>query len=276
MSKLEEYGKHSFMNRVQSSNRCLVTGASSGIGAATAIELGRQGYKLCLVARRKDRLEEVRLKALEAGSPEVEVLALDLLDEKSTPILNEQAERTDVLINNAGIGTLAHALDTPIETHLKTVTLNAVRVMEHSHYFALKMRERGYGLVINISSLAAFQSIPYLASYSASKAFVVQWGESLDSELAGTGVRIVSFCPGGTWTEFMDTAGYSAAEVKKISRWMQSSEEVALEIVKCIKNPRAVVIPGATNQLTYALQKMLPRSWLTRSGKKIYSNLMRK
>lgn len=264
------------MNTVQSKNRCLVTGASSGIGAATAIELGKQGYRLCLVARRKDRLEEVRLKAIEAGSPSVELLALDLLDEKSTPILNEQADHTDILINNAGVGTLSHALDTPIESHLKTVTLNAIRVMEHSHTFALKMRERGYGRVINISSLAAFQSVPYMASYSASKAFVVQWGESLDSELAGSGVRIVSFCPGGTWTEFMDTAGYSPKELKKMSRWMQTSEEVAIEIVKTIKNPRPIVIPGATNQLTYALQKLLPRSWLTHSGKKIYSNLMSK
>lgn len=264
------------MKPVQKTHRALITGASAGIGAATALELARQGYRLCLVARRKDRLEQVREKALAAGSPSVDILPIDLLNLESAQKLLSEASDTDILINNAGIGVLGHTLTTPIKSHVDTIILNSVRVIELTHHFANAMKERGFGRIINIASLAAFQSVPYMSSYSGSKALVVQFGESLDSELEGSGVRIVSFCPGGTWTEFMDVAGYSAKEVKKLSRFMQTPETVAQAIVKTIRSPRPIVIPGAINQLSYFLQKFLPRNWLTRSGKKIYFNLIPK
>lgn len=256
------------------SEQVVVTGASSGIGEAAAYEFARRKYRLVLVARREDRLKKVEARCRELGSPDVQILKLDLCLETSPQALAEFVPNADIVVNNAGIGTLARSLDTPLSNHQTTVTLNAVRPMEITYAFAQKMRQRKKGVIVNVASMGAFQAIPFMTSYSASKAFIQNFSEGLDEEIRKDGVRVISFCPGGTWTDFFETAGYEKTGLQGLKTFMQPASEVARSLVNFVESPSAIAIPGFMNNLIYWLQKWTPRAWSTKSGYRIYSKLM--
>ena len=189
----------------------LVTGASSGIGRAAALELAAMGARLIITARRKDRLEELAEEIRTRHEVEIQVIAADLSDPLAASSLFDQTEGQDtpieVLINNEGFGTLGEFLDIPWKLSQEQMQLNIRSLTELCWRFGNAMRERGHGYILNVSSIGAYQPVPKFATYAAGKAYVRNFSEALSFELAGDGVRVCCLCPGGTATEFAEVAG---------------------------------------------------------------------
>ncbi len=208
----------------------LVTGASSGIGEALALELARRGHQLVLVARRTDRLHAL------AGtlSTKAHVLAADLSSRTERAALPGRVAALgltpDILVNNAGLSGHDLVAKSVPEQQLNLVEVDVAAVVDLCSRFLPGMVERGRGAVLNVSSLAGFYyPLPGQAAYGAAKAFVLSYTESLRSELRGTGVVTSALCPGPVATGFDDAAGFSAGERAAMlpSFMWKSADEVA-------------------------------------------------
>ena len=187
----------------------LITGASAGIGAEFARQLASKGYSLLLVARRVQRLKE--LKSELENKVSVIVFAVDLSDRDSVSSLEKFCEKeriqVDLVINNAGFGTCGKFLDLDLNRELQMIDLNIRAMAEISYRFALPMVGRGHGCVLIVASCGGFQPGPGMNTYFATKGFDLHFAEALDEELAGTGVSCKVLCPGPTSTEFFEVAG---------------------------------------------------------------------
>src|SRR5215207_6127482 len=184
----------------------LITGASSGIGVALANELARRGRDLTLVARRAERLREQAEQIAGAHGVRVEWIACDLTDAADRDrIPGEIAERklvVDMLINNAGMGTVGRFQQLPLEPEFQMIRLNVEAMVALCGAFVPGMVDRGRGSVLNVASVSGFMPVPRQATYAASKAFVLTFTESLTLDLDGTGVTATALCPGPVKTEF--------------------------------------------------------------------------
>ena len=241
--------------------RALVTGSSSGIGAALARELARHGANLVLVARRKERLEVLAEELRQAHGVEVRVEPADLLDPEARERLLAATEGAgypiDVLVNNAGLGDYESFLDASWERLQRMLELN-VRALTHLMYlFAPKLVARGKGRVMNVASTGAYMPIPDFAVYAAGKAYVRNLTEAFDYELKGTGVRAIVVCPGGTHTEFLEHANQVAKPASSMA--MMSAERCARISVKRMLRGRRLVVTGWVNVLAVTLIRFLPR-----------------
>ena len=236
----------------------LVTGASSGIGAAFAEALAREQYALVLVARRAERLEELAKRLGEARGVDVEVLPADLTDAAGMARVVESIEKRapDLLVNNAGRGTFGSFADLDPERELDEIELNVSVLVRLTRAALPGMLERGHGDIINVSSLAAFQPMPFNATYGGTKAFVNSFTEALHEELRDTGVRVQALCPGFTRTEFQETAGVESSVVPAFA-WMEA-EQVVEASLRALERGDLVCIPGATNRVLAILQRTSP------------------
>jgi short-subunit dehydrogenase len=245
---------------------CLVTGASSGIGADIARELARQGLGVTLVARREDRLRTLAAEVSEATGVRAEVLAVDLTDPAArAAIAGELAARglaVDVLVNNAGFSTLGPVYRSDPDRTLAMIRTNVEAVVDLCGRFTPGMVERGQGAVLNVASTAAFQPLPAQAGYAASKAFVLSYTQALREELRPTGVTATALCPGPVDTEFAETAGVIDEEVPLPKFMWVAPADVARAGVEGMARGRAVVIPGAANRITAIGAHFAPRSLL--------------
>jgi short-subunit dehydrogenase len=246
---------------------CLVTGASSGIGAELARALARRGQGVTLVARRADRLEEL---AAELGeSVRAEVIAGDV----STPegrgeIVAEAGRRrlsVEVLVNNAGFGSGGRFHELDREREVEMVDVNVAAVVDFCGRLVPEMVARGRGAVLNVASSAAFQPLPRQATYSATKAFVLAFTDALTSDLAGTGVSATALCPGPVKTEFVEQAGLDEAEGSVPSIFWTSAEFNAEEAVKGVEKGKRVVVPGRLNAVGALAGQHAPRGVLLRT-----------
>ena len=188
----------------------LITGASSGIGAAFAAELAPTGARLVLAGRDQARLEAVAARARNRGAAVV-TMALDLAAPGGVTTLLQRLEadgiEVDHLINNAGAGVEGPAIGTPVDAQLTVIDLNVRATTELALRLLRGMVQRRRGGVLNIASVAAFQGMPRLSVYAATKAYVLAWSEALNIELRGTGVRCACLCPGPVDSRFFDRAG---------------------------------------------------------------------
>lgn len=233
----------------------LVTGASSGIGEAFARALDARGYSLLLVARRRERLE-----ALAATLRQAEVMAADLGDEAAVARVAERALAlgdVDLLVNNAGFGTNGAFLALDAARERDMVKLNALAPLVLAQRLVPAMVARGRGGVVNVASIGAFQPVPFMATYGASKAFLLSWSEALAEELRGSGVRVTCVCPGPTATEFFDVAAMSPA-MRRMPHTMRADEVVA-RTLDALDDGRAVLVPGLVNWLTAFVVRFAPR-----------------
>jgi len=233
----------------------LVTGASSGIGAAFARALDRRGYAILLVARRRERLEELAKTLARA-----EVLTADLgIEAEVARVASHALALGDVelLVNNAGFASNGELLALDGEREVGMVKLNVLALMELAQRLLPSMIARNSGGVINVSSIAAFQPVPYMATYGATKAFVLSWSEALSHELRKTGVRVTCVCPGPTATEFFEAGGVNPAMAKLPH--VMSADAVVARTLRAFDRGRAVVIPGAINWLTAFVTRIFPR-----------------
>jgi uncharacterized protein len=230
------------------SNTALVTGASSGIGAAIAAELASRGFSLVLVARREERLRSLATELSSDHDVQAEIIAADLGDEGDRVRLEEdlrsRGRAVEVLVNNAGFGHQADFARSPRERMVEMVRVNVEAVVDLTSRFIGPMVERRRGSVINIASLGAFQPLPGSAVYGASKAFVLSFSEAVRTELRGSGVTVTAVCPGPVRTEFMEGAGVGGVEDRTPGIVWTSAEDVARQAVDGAAHDKRVVVPG--------------------------------
>jgi short-subunit dehydrogenase len=252
----------------------LITGASSGIGESFAYALARQNYDLVLVARRQDRLQTVAAKAMELGAGRVEVAALDLGRSSAPHELQGRLAsvpiEVDFLINNAGFGTTGRFDRLPLEREIEEIELNVTALVALTRLFLPPMVERGRGTIINVASTAAFQPIPYMATYAATKAFVLNFTEAIAAETAGTGVRILALCPGPVRTEFQAVAKNDNGLIPSFA--YMDADTVVRQALEAVAHGRRVRIHGIINAAGAVAARLVPRSLVTAIAGRIYRN----
>ena len=241
----------------------LVTGASSGIGAALARRLAAEGTDLVLVARDRGRLDALaaELATPAAGAVRAEVLAADLADPGQLGEVEKRvADATrpvELVVNNAGIGTYGDFAGLDVDGEEREIAVDVLAVVRLTHAALGAMLPRGRGAVVNVSSVAGLQATPGNATYGASKAFVATFGEAVAGELAGTGVTLTTVLPGFTRTEFHERAGVGGRKVPGPA-WM-SADDVAAETLKAARAGRPWLVPGVLNKLGAAVVGPVPR-----------------
>jgi uncharacterized protein len=248
------------------SSTCLVTGASSGIGAEIARALARRGHGATLVARRAERLEDLASELREAHGVRVELLAADLGKARARArmlgALEELGLEVEVLVNSAGFGTGGRFHELDAERELEMVRVNVEAVVDLCGHFVPAMAARRRGAVLNLASTAAFQPLPRQATYGATKAFVLSFTDALHADLHGTGVTATSLCPGPVRTEFADTAGIGDEAESVPGLFWTDADFVAEEGVRGMENGRRVVVPGKFNRAGAVVGQHVPRSLL--------------
>lgn len=229
----------------------VVTGASSGIGVEFAKRLAERGANLVLVARRKERLQTVAKEIKAEHKINIEIVVADLSEigaaEKLFKSLQRKKIQVDVLINNAGFGTMGEFKNSSLEKFTEEIQLNISTLVQLSRLVLPGMVERKHGVLVNVASTAAYQPVPYMAVYAATKAFVLSFTEALWGELAGSGVSALALSPGGTKTEFFEVA----SEGKRTDGFgsMQTVEQVVATALAALdkSNPPPSVISGGMN-----------------------------
>lgn len=236
----------------------VITGASSGIGKAFARQLAQEGYGLMLVARREERLSALATELGQRYSVPIEVVAADLSKpagmERVATLLRGR-EDIQLLINNAGFGLRGYFWQLDLAAQEAMVNLHVQAMIHLCHAVLPGMVSRGRGAIINVSSVTAFESLAHNTIYSATKAMMVRFTESLAYALAGTGVQVQALCPGFTRSEFHDTAAYATFKRERIPAilWM-SSAEVAEQSLAALRTGGPVVfVPGRLYRLLVTL-----------------------
>jgi short-subunit dehydrogenase len=249
--------------------RALVTGASSGIGAAIAHELAAHGVDLVLTARRRDALEAVATACTARGS-RVEILTADLGRTGSAAELWSAARAPgsiDILINNAGFGYFRPFSAADWRRDAEMIQLNIASLVELSRHFVDDRRAQaahGRAYLVNIASIGAYQSVPNMALYAGSKAFVRNFTEALHDELRGSPISATCICPGGTTTAFHAAAG-AGKYGWLASATMMTAEAVARIAVHAMRRGKRTVVPGLPNKIAAWSVRLVPRriaSWL--------------
>ncbi len=238
-----------------------VTGASSGIGEVFARRLAAMGYDVLLVARRRERLEELARSIEGGGKARAEVLVADLAEEEGLArAAAALASRDDleILVNNAGVGTRGLFFEAPAETAERMHRLHVLATVRLTHAALAGMVKRGRGTVVNVSSVAAFGRTPGNAAYGATKAWMNSFTEGLDMELRSIGspVRVQSLCPGYTVTEFHGAMGMGREHVP--DGWWMTAEAVVDASLRGLRRGRLHVVPGWRYRLVVPLLKYLP------------------
>ena len=227
----------------------LITGATAGIGAAFVGPLRARGYDLVVVARDGDRLRR--------QVPDAEVLAADLSTDEGCALVEARlADGVDLLVNNAGRGLGAAFDESSLEDQLAMLDLNVRAVLRLTHAALPAMLARGSGAILNVSSVAGFSAGVRGATYSASKAWVTNFTESLDLQYRHRGVRAVAVCPGFTHTEFHDRASMDMTAVPKLL-WL-STDQVVREALRDLDRGRTVSIAGPQYKAIVTATKLLP------------------
>ena len=260
--------------------RSLVTGASAGIGAAFAHALAARGHDLVLVARREDRLHALAEVLREKHGTSSAVFAADLADPAApTRLCDALAEKgldVDWLINNAGYGQPGTLVANPWQAHADFIQVMMTAPTELARRLLPGMRERGYGRLVNVASLAGF--VPGTAGhtlYAASKAYLIKMSQSLALENQAAGVHVSALCPGFTWSEFHDVTG-TREKMNAMPRFMWlTAEEVARQGIEAAERGAVVYVPGRVNRAIKAVAELLPGRlalWLSHRESARYRN----
>ena len=252
----------------------LVTGASSGIGSDLARELARRGQTVVLVARRKDRLDELAEEIRADHGVRAEVLACDLGDPEARDGLParvaELGLKVSILINNAGFGSGGSFVELDTAREAEMVRLNCEAIVALSGAFAPAMVEAERGAILIVASVAGSQPLPGQATYSASKAFALTFSEALHAELRSHGVAVTALCPGPVKTEFFDAEGLHGLDKTVPQFAWVDADEVARQAIAGLADRRRVVTPGLTTRVTAAAGRFTPRSVLLPLANRFY------
>lgn len=255
-------------------NTTLITGASSGIGAAFARKLAARGRNVLLVSRSEDQLITMCNELGRVSGVRAHYLAVDLLQPEAAAQLFEETQKRqlviDMLINNAGFGSMDDFVNLDLAVELQMIDLNVRSLVELTYHFLKPMRERRQGAIINVASTAGFQPVPYMATYAATKAFVLSFSEALWEENREHGVHVMALCPGVTDTNFFVASKMDRPPMRTI----QTPEEVVDTALRALAHRKPSVISGWTNWLQIEAERFVPRSFVTRiAGKALRSHL---
>jgi uncharacterized protein len=237
----------------------VVTGASSGIGWEISRQLASRGYDLWLVARREDRLQQLAQAISAQNGAQADALRLDLSiadDRRELVGRMERAPNLTLLVNNAGFGAVGPAVFIPAEKTLAMLELNITALTELSCLTAAIMARRRSGAIINVASTAAFQPVPYMNVYAATKSYVLSFTESLSQELSEYGVRVMALCPGPTQTEFNTVAGIREEDFR--TRYAMSAADCVRIGLDDFERGKRVSVTGKANKLQIMVSWLLP------------------
>jgi uncharacterized protein len=243
----------------------LITGASSGIGEGFARRLAFEKHNLILVARSEEKLLSLCEELSSKHSVECRYYAIDLLDFEADTALFEETEKNgleiDWLINNAGFGSSGDFAKLDIERELEIIDLNVSALVALTHRYLQKMRERKRGTIINVSSAAGFQPIPFMATYAASKAFVSSFSEAIAEENRPFGIQVLALCPGSTKTNF-----FVASNIERPIqvKGQQTVEDVVDTAMKAVAQGRSKVVSGWVNFIGSLAGTIMPNSLSSR------------
>jgi len=246
----------------------LITGASSGIGEALAGCFAKDGYDLVLVARSADKLKALADKLASSHGAKVRVEPADLSTPGSAERLAAAMKRKkvdiDILVNNAGVLEHGAFANISAKRHQDLISLNVSGLTAMLAQFLPLMVKRGHGRILNVASIAAFQPVPSLATYAATKAYVLSLTESLSEELKGTGVSITALCPGITATNMMSTAQGASPELAQLPGMLVGNADVvAAEGYEACMKGEVIRVPGIVNLAITLTSRASPR-WLLR------------
>jgi short-subunit dehydrogenase len=252
----------------------LITGASSGIGLELAMVYAENGYNLLLTARREENLKELKKTIEEKHDVSVHYFPLDLSAPASAEALHAKTKELkidfDIIINNAGFGIYSEFLESEIEANENMLNLNILSLTKLCYLYGEDMVKRGHGQIVNIASTAAFQPVPYLAAYSATKTYVLHFSEALAYELKPKNVFVSTICPGATISEFGQTAGFKDGEIQSN---MPSSRDLAEFTFAEVKKKKVMSIHGGKNAFMVFTQRFAPRNITTKiAGKMMKKN----
>lgn len=244
----------------------LITGASSGIGKAYAESLAAEGVNLILVARRESVLHDIAEELIARYQVSVQVVAQDLIAHDAADRIFDKVEgHVDILINNAGYGSYGHFDDMDIQSETDMVDLNCRQVVSLTHRFLPAMKEKKQGAVICLSSVVGTMPTPYMATYSATKAFNRYFAESLSGELRTTGVAVQAVCPGDTHSDFRSSASFD----KKMPISQRTPEDVVRSSLSTLGR-RSTVTDGFINKLATKQPRFIPTDILIAINEKIW------
>lgn len=236
----------------------LVTGASSGIGEIFATKLAAAGMNIVLVARRKDRLDQLSTKLKESSMVDTRVITADLSDENETKNIISQVDDLEigVLVNNAGFANTGNFLDNNLDDEIRLLNTNCKSFLILAHGLGNKMKARNKGAIIFLASIVAFASTSRWATYAASKGFDLQIAEALSLELREHNIDVLALCPGFTRTEF--------ATMAKLNDMMAMDADKVVDIALDKLGKNSLVIPGFMNKLNALSLRLAPRFMNTR------------
>lgn len=243
----------------------LITGASSGIGEQFARQLAAEKHDLVLVARSEKALHELCDELMLKHHITAHYVVLDLTDDDAHTKLFEETEKhnfeVDWLINNAGFGSYGDFAKLDLDHELRMVDLNIRTLVALTHRYLPAMRERKSGKIINVSSAAGFQPIPFMSTYAASKAFVNSFSEAIAEENRPLGIQVLDVCPGSTKTNFFKAANMDKPITVK---GQQTAEEVVKTALRALESGRTRVVSGFVNDLVSRVVSVVPNALITR------------
>lgn len=243
----------------------LITGASSGIGEAFARRLAADGHDLVLVARSEKALHELCDELMLKHKIMAHYVVLDLVEPNADQALLDETRQhgfeVDWLINNAGFGSVGDFARLDLDHELRMIDLNVRSLVALTHGYLVQMRERRSGTVINVSSAASFQPIPFMATYAATKAFVTSFSEAIAEENRPFGIKVLALCPGSTKTNF-----FAASNIDRPIqvKGQQTAAQVVETALRAIGRGRTKVVSGIANVIGSLLGTYMPSSISTR------------
>jgi len=241
-------------------NTTLITGASSGIGEAFARKLASRGRNVFLVSRSEDKLITLCNELGRVSGIRAQYLAADLVQPNVAANIFEETRKRgleiDMLINNAGFGSMGDCTQLDLSNELKMIDLNIKAVVDLTHRFLVPMRERKQGAIINVASTAGFQPVPFMATYAATKAFVISFSEALWDENRQYGIHVMALCPGVTETNFFEASQMERPPMRSA----QTPEEVVETALRGLARKKSVVVSGWVNFLMLGAERFVPRS----------------
>jgi short-subunit dehydrogenase len=257
-------------------NTTLITGASSGIGEAFARKLAAQGHNLLLVARTEEKLIALCNELGRSANIRAQFVAMDISEDDAPERLFAETTKRDLqidfLINNAGFGSMGDFAKLDLDRELGMIDLNIRALVELTHRFLQPMRERKSGKIINVASTAGFQPVPFMATYAATKAFVLSFSEALWEENRSHGISVMALCPGVTETGFFDASRMQ----RPPARMVQTPEEVVDAALRALRRGKSSVISGWANFLMVETERAVPRTLVLRAAGAVLRNHIEK
>lgn len=244
--------------------KALITGASSGIGRDIARELSKKGYDLVLVSRDENKLNKVK-EELEKANVKIETISTDLSIEENCKEIHKNVKNVDILVNNAGFGDCGNFTKTSLEKELNMIKTNITAYHILTKLYLIDMKKKGKGKILNVASIAGFMPGPLMATYYATKAYVVRLSESIREELKKekSNVQISILCPGPVSTNFNNVANV------KFHMREANSQDVAKYAIKKLEKGKFYIIPGIDVKLAKLGAKLVPASFVSKITYKI-------